>query len=96
MRSVLKPFEKDKNVMPYEMADYIQNQTDLGAMVRYGGDLELLKVLIANGFPVLIEKGAWMVDLTNKISWMGHFGVIDGYDDGQQKFFTKDSFYGPP
>ena len=65
-------------------------------MVRYGGDLELLKELIANGFPVLIEKGAWMVDLTNKVSWMGHFSVIDGYDDGQKKFFTKDSYYGPP
>jgi tetratricopeptide (TPR) repeat protein len=94
--SVVKPFEKDKNVMPYEMADYVQSQTNLGAMVRYGGDLELLKTLIANGFPVLIEKGAWMVDLTNKVSWMGHFSVIDGYDDAQQKFFTKDSYYGPP
>ena len=34
--SVIKPFEKDKNVMPYEMADYVQNQTNLGAWFDTG------------------------------------------------------------
>lgn len=94
--SLVKPFEKDKNVMPYEMENYVREQTNLGVMVRYGGNLELLKELIANGFPVLIEKGAWMVDLTNKTSWMGHFAMVDGYDDTRQVFLTKDSYYGPP
>ena len=51
----LKPFEKDKNVMLYEMAEYTNSQTNLKALVRTGGTLPLLKKLIASGYPVLIE-----------------------------------------
>lgn len=89
----VKPFEKDKNVMPYELADYVQSETSLSAVVRSGGSLSLIKMLIAGGFPVLIEKGAYMQDISGKISWMGHYAVVNGYDDAAQKFTTQDSFY---
>lgn len=90
---VVKPFEKDKNVMPYELADYVTGHTQLKVVQRIGGSLELVKALIAGGFPVLVEKGAYLEDLTNKISWMGHYTVVTGYDDGAKQFNTQDSFF---
>ena len=35
--SALKPYPEDFNVMPYEMADYVNEQTDLKAILRSGG-----------------------------------------------------------
>jgi tetratricopeptide (TPR) repeat protein len=90
---VVKPFEKDKNVMPYELADYVRENTDLGVVQRSGGTLELIKRLVSSGFPVLIEKGAFLDDLSGKISWMGHYTVITGYDDTKEQFITQDSFF---
>jgi len=47
----------DKNVMPYEMVDFVNEQTQFQALSRLGGDIDLLKALLAEGFPVLVEKG---------------------------------------
>lgn len=90
---VVKPFEKDKNVMPYEMQDYIQTNTNLKSILRYGGTLETLKALIAEGFPVLIEKGIIIPDYNGKLGWVGHYGIISGYDDARQEFTTQDSYF---
>jgi len=92
---VLKPFEKDKNVMLYEMVDYVNNNTQYHALARYGGSLDLIKKLVANGFPVLVEKGVYLRDINGKLSWMGHYAVIDGYDDLKEEFITQDSFFKP-
>ena len=89
----VKPFEKDKNVMPYELADYVTQNTALKVVQRSGGTLDLVKGLLAGGFPVLVEKGAYLIDLTNKISWMGHYAVITGYNDASQTLVTQDSFF---
>jgi hypothetical protein len=89
---VLKPDPKDKNVMPYEMVDYVQNKTDLKVVERVGGDLNILKRFLAAGFPVLVEKGTYLTDMTGVKSWMGHYEVVTGYDDAQGQFITQDSF----
>ncbi len=90
----VKPFEEDKNVMPYELADYVNSQTDLSALVRAGGTLEVLKRLVANGYVVLIEKGTYIQDVTTgKPSWMGHFNVVSGYDEATQAFIVQDSYF---
>lgn len=89
----LKPYNKDKNVMPYEMADYVIANTELKAIVRVGGDLELIKRFLSKGFPVLAEKGAWIKDFSGVVSWMGHYGVITGYNDGKSELITQDSYY---
>jgi len=78
----------DKNVNPAEMADYVEQFTELKALVRVGGDLDMLKRLVAAGFPVVIEKGFQ----PPKEDWMGHFEVINGYDDTRQRFITQDSY----
>jgi tetratricopeptide (TPR) repeat protein len=91
----LKPDAKDKNVMPYEMVNYIQDHTDLHVAHRIAGDLDLLKRFVAAGFPVLVEKGTYLTDLTGVVSWMGHYEVVIGYDDAGSFFITQDSYIGP-
>jgi len=90
----LKPYPKDKNVMPYEMEDYARSQ-GLGAITRVGGDLDTIKRLISAGFPVLLEKGVFFHDLQGSLSWMGHYQVVTGYDDTGQKIIAQDSFIKP-
>lgn len=91
----LKPDDKDKNVMPYEMIDYIEGQTNLQAKERVGGNIELLKRFLASGYPVLVEKGTYLRDLTGVVSWMGHYQVVTGYNDVEKYFITQDSFVQP-
>ena len=45
----------DVNVMPYELVDFVNNDTTYKALLRYGGDADLLKRLIAAGFPPITE-----------------------------------------
>ncbi|WP_299026877.1 C39 family peptidase [uncultured Thermanaerothrix sp.] len=92
---VVKPFEKDKNVMPYELADYVEKYTGLRALVRAGGTLDLLKGLVAAGFPVMIEKGVYLRDYNGRLGWMGHYTVVSGYQDATQRFITQDAYFSP-
>jgi len=86
--SWLKPHERDRNVMPYEMVEYVETQTEFNVILRYGGDLEMIKKFIAAGFPVLIEKGLEVAD----VGWMGHYSVVTGYDDALSQFIVQDSY----
>jgi hypothetical protein len=82
----------DFNIMPYEMADFVNQKTESRALYRYGGDTDLLKRMIAAGFPVIIEKGYYQRDTSGRISWMGHYSFVTGYDDAQKKFVWQDSY----
>ena len=88
---VIKPYSKDKNVTPNEMLDFIQF-SGLDGIVRVGGDLDVLKQLIAHGYPVVVEKGPHFQDILGKITWMGHYQVLNGYDDLNQVFIAQDSY----
>lgn len=94
----LKPEDLDRNVKPYEMANYIEEETTLGVAVREGGDLEVIKRLVAAGYPVVIEKGLYMPQTPGsvKIIWMGHYNLIVGYDETKQEFISHDSYLSPP
>ncbi len=50
-----------------------------------------MKELVANGFPVVIERGG-MDD--PREGWMGHYGIIAGYDDEKQEVTIPDSYLG--
>jgi hypothetical protein len=89
----VKPTDKDKNVMPYELQDYISdNVPGMSSVVRYGGDLETLKRLVSAGFPVVVEKGIYELDINGKYSWMGHYGFVTGYDDTQDLIIYQDTY----
>ncbi len=91
--SFLKPNIEDKNVSPWQMVRYVNEQvvsTNVRALYRIGGTLDLLKQLLANGFPVIIEKGYE----PEGYDWMGHYLLLVGYDDSQGVFYTFDSFLG--
>lgn len=87
----MKPNQRDKNVMPYEMEAYVEEQTDLEAVIRVGGDLEIIKTFIAAGFPLLAEKGFEGVGFDG---WMGHYQVVSGYDDATATLYVQDSYKG--
>ena len=91
----LRTFSKDKNVMPYEMADYAREQAGMGAVVRVGGDLDTLKRLIAAGFPVVVEKGPHFRDIHYQFTWMGHYQTLTGYNDQDEYFIAQDSYIEP-
>jgi len=86
-----KPNPRDKNVMPYELIAYVEEETEFEVISRVGGDIDLLKRFIASGIPVMIEKGFELP----KVGWMGHYVLVTGYDDSKERFTLQDSYYGP-
>jgi len=103
--SVVKPGEADPtknfidrgntdvNVMPTELVDYVNNYTTLKALYAFGGTPDLLKRLIAAGFPAITEKGIYEPLLPdNSVQWAGHYSFTTGYDDSQQVFIWQDSY----
>lgn len=85
----------DKNVMPSEMISFVAEHTDYNIVARFGGDLDLLKHIIANGFPVLVEKGYYEEDYTGKVAWMGHYLFTTGYDEADGEFVVQDAYLLP-
>lgn len=88
--------KSDKNVMPYELTDYVQDFTDYNVILRYGGDVDLLKRLIAAGFPVVVEKGYYEADYTGKVGWLGHYQFATGYEDAIQAMIVQDTWNDGP
>ena len=89
----LKPNTEDRNVSPWQIADYVNEQTagQFRASAHSGGNLEMVKQFVAAGYPVVIEKGYELPDT----GWWGHYLTIFGYDDEEQIFYSQDSFLGP-
>lgn len=87
-----KPNPRDKNVMPYELTDFVEQETDLKSIYRVGGEIELLKRFLASGFPVVIEKG---FEGPGFEGWIGHYVLTTGYDESSRQFTMQDSYYGP-
>ena len=86
----LKPNTEDRNVSPWQIADYVNEQTTFRAIARSNGTLEMLKTFIAAGFPVVVEKGYEL-----NTGWWGHYLTVYGYDDNEELFYSQDSFLGP-
>jgi len=92
----LKPNTEDKNVSPWQMAEFVNTQVSelpVYAEVRVGGTLDQLKLLLANNFPVVIEAG--YDPEPDRLGWMGHYLLVIGYDDSVQVMTTHDSYIGP-
>jgi len=85
----------DKNVMPYELMNFVIDETDFNVIMRYGGDNDLVKKFISAGYPVLIEKGYYEADYTGKVAWLGHYLFTTGYDDIAGEFVVQDAYLKP-
>lgn len=85
--AVLRRSPDDKNVSPEELVAFAQEQ-GMEAAVRVNGSADLLRALVAAGFPVLIET--WLEEHPN--DGMGHYRLITGYDDAAQVWIAYDSY----
>jgi tetratricopeptide (TPR) repeat protein len=89
----VKTNNDDKNVMPYELQDFVLTQTtEFRAIIRYGGDIALLKKLVAAGFPVVAEKGYYTYDMTGRYGWLGHYQFVTGYDETKGVLVVQDTY----
>ena len=87
--NLLKPVRDDRNVNVDELAYYVRTQAGwLNIEYRVGGDLALLKKLLANGVPVMIENSFYFEApyWPNDDLWAAHYLLITGYNDKTQNF----------
>lgn len=85
--AVLRRHPDDKNVSPEELAAFATGQ-GFHAQVRVNGSTDLMRLLLSNGIPVLIET--WLEEDPN--DGMGHYRLLTGYDDAQQYWVGYDSY----
>jgi tetratricopeptide (TPR) repeat protein len=78
----------DKNVFTYEIADYIRTEYGVESKLFFGGNIELIKKLVANGFYVVLE------DWLHPNEDIGHVTIIRGFDDEQGVLIADDSYIG--
>src|SRR5664279_5223308 len=88
----LNPNSEDVAVRMDEMAAFAEKQ-GLKAVYRSGGTIDLLKALVAGGFPILV-KNAYYDGANPFQDFMGHNRVVMGYDDSKQEVYTFDSLLG--
>jgi tetratricopeptide (TPR) repeat protein len=48
--------------------------------------------MVAAGFPVVVEKGIYELDVNGKYGWMGHYAFVTGYDDTQDLMIYQDTY----
>lgn len=89
--SAVKTNTDDKNVMPYELQDFVSSQ-GYGMIIRLGGEIDLLQRLVAAGFPVMAEKGYYTYDMTGRYGWLGHYQFVTGYDQSKGVLVVQDTY----
>ena len=85
--AVLRPYPDDKNVSPYELVNFAQSQ-GYHAVELVNGNDDLLRTLVSNGIPVLLET--WHEPEPN--DGLGHYRLLVGYDDSLQQWTLYDSY----
>lgn len=96
---VIKPIRADRNVNIDELQYYVKTQAGwLNAEFRVGGNLTLLKQIIAAGYPVMIEE-SFLIEgqdfWAGDDHWTGHYLLLTGFDDLRGVFISQDTMKGP-
>jgi tetratricopeptide (TPR) repeat protein len=97
--NLIKPVSGDRNVNPEELRYYVRTQAGwLNMEYRVGGNIELLKRLLAANYPVIVET-VTSLNPQDALSaaddlWAAHYLLITGYDDITQEFTIQDSYHG--
>ncbi|MDE3075092.1 MAG: C39 family peptidase [Chloroflexota bacterium] len=86
--AVLRPNLPQYGMSLYGVPFYAQS-VGMQATLGSGGNDQLIKSLISNGFPVIVA------DLVSTQERIRHFRPIDGYDDQQGYFIGSDPYLGP-
>jgi len=94
LASLMRPFNNpqggidDKSIFADE---FVSSAKKYGfeSLHRPDGDLELLKLFIANDIPVVVRT--WL----HPDEDIGHFRIVRGYDDTTGNFIQDDSYEGP-
>ena len=76
------------------MAGFVNTQEGLRGVARINGDLDLLKRLLANNIPVIIEIGFDPPGEYQWLGWYGHYLLPVAYDDAAQQVWVYDSWLG--
>ena len=84
----LRTNEDDKNVFTYEIRDYLKSKYNIESKLFYNGDIDRIKLLLANGFYIMAE------DWLHPNEDIGHDTIIRGFDDAQGVFIADDSYIG--
>ena len=92
--AVLKPNPEDRNVSPDELAAYVNEHTPYRALFRTDGNREILRRLVANDSPVIIEIGIEPPGEYRWLGWYGHYLLVVAYDDALEQFWVYDSWFG--
>lgn len=85
----LKPNQYDRNVSPWQINDYVNEQTPLKSIARSAGTIDHIREFVASGYPVVVERGA---DFNDGQGWYGHYLTIFAYDDTTQTFLAMDTY----
>ena len=98
--NIIKPIKQDRNVNPEELRYYILNEAGwLKAEVRVAGTLDLLKRLLAAGYPVIVEVASKIdqqdANGPNDDLWDAHYLLVNGYDEAEKIFIVQDPQHGP-
>jgi len=88
----LNTYAEDVAVRLDEMIAFVE-QRGLRAVERTGGTVDLLRALVASGYPVLVEN-SYYEGSGGLRDWLGHNRVVMGYDDATETFYTFDSLLG--
>ncbi|MBN1641966.1 MAG: tetratricopeptide repeat protein [Anaerolineae bacterium] len=83
----LRTNREDKNVSPDELVAYARAQ-GLESIARANGNGDLLRTLLSNNMPVLIET--WVEPEPG--DGLGHYRLLTGYDDAAREWIAYDSF----
>lgn len=88
LATVFRPNLDDKHVEPRQLVRFFP-EYGLRADLYEGGSIEMVKRLVAAGFPVVTPQ--W---LDFKPDAIGHYRVVRGYDDTRGGFLVNDSMIG--
>lgn len=85
--AAIHPEPDDKNVRADELVSYAQSR-GYRAVARVNGTTDLLKLLLSNGIPVIVET--WYEPEPDNA--MGHYRLLTGYDDDAAEWIAYDSY----
>jgi tetratricopeptide (TPR) repeat protein len=85
----LQPDNRNSVILPGELLDFVQNNTDLHAILRFAGDVQMIKALVNSGIPVIVETGS---ESENNQPWTSFYELVTGYSDTWQSLRVLASY----